>query len=195
MQRFHENLFTGTAFTENQRRDIRGRQFLHRAADLQHLRAGSDESLQRGLALPGLQATVFLLDPVQPRTTPDGDAEQVRIDRLFVEIIGTHCDRAHRIGAVVVAGDHDDLGIRRQGQHLLQQAKTLADTTGIGRQAQVQRDHRGFESAQMGERGFAVFGDLDIEVLETPLQLALQTRVIFHDEELVFCFSHRLSIL
>ena len=41
----------------------------------------------------------------------------------------------------------------------------------------------------------AIFGHCDLEILEAPLELALQTRVVFDNQQPVFAFTHGLSIL
>ena len=89
-----------------------------------------------------------------------------------------------------MAGDHDYLGIRRQGKDLLEERKALGNPAGIRRQTQVQRHDRRLQPAQVRNRTLAVLCHCDLEILETPLQLALQARVVFNNQEFVFAVCH-----
>jgi hypothetical protein len=142
-----------------------------------------------------LQPAIFLLDVVQAGSPADGYRQQIGVDRLLVEIIGAHGDSAHCIGSVVMTGDDDHLGVRCERQHLFEQTETLGDAPRIGRQTEIQGDYRRLQPAQLGQGAIAIFGDRDIEILEAPLELTLQTRVVLYDQQFVFGFCHRLAIL
>ena len=74
----------------------------------------------------------------------------------------------------------------------------LAQVTGVNEFANIVAQARFVHLAfalTLATLAFPIFGHDHLEVFEAPFQLTLQTGVIFDDEELVFCFSHRLSIL
>jgi hypothetical protein len=69
---------------------------------------------------------------VQPVGALDGQAEHLDLERFGEEIIGTQSDRAQRVGAIVLTGEDDDLGVRRQRQDLFEQLETFGDGIGSG---------------------------------------------------------------
>ena len=89
-----------------------------------------------------------------------------------------------------MAGDHDHLGIGRQGKNLLEERKALGNPAGIRRQTQIQRHHRRLQPAQVRNGALAVLCNRDLEIFKTPLQLALQARVVFNNQEFVFAVCH-----
>jgi hypothetical protein len=88
--------------------------------------------------------------------------------------------------AIAVAGDHDDLGVRRERQHLLQRLEPLADAVGIRWQPEILQHHGRLGAAQLADRGLPVAGDEHFVVVEAPLQLLLQPRVVLDDEQWEF---------
>ena len=82
----------------------------------------------------------------------DDQAELVDVDRLAVEIIGAERDRLERAFARAVARGDDDLGVGLEREDLGQRGEALGGAVGIGRQAEVERDHRGLVQAQQVDR-------------------------------------------
>ena len=66
------------------------------------------------------QLPVLLFERVDVERAADQQPQHVGVDRLLVEIVGAERDGAHGVVAVVVAGDDDDLGLRREAQDLPQ---------------------------------------------------------------------------
>jgi hypothetical protein len=71
--------------------------------------------LSRGmLPASALQGLVLALEFVDVLGPVDEEGEHLRVGGLLVEVVGAAGDGLHGVGAVVVAGDDDDLGLRRQ---------------------------------------------------------------------------------
>ena len=114
------------------------------------------------------------LDLVDVESPRDDQSKLVDVDRLAVEIIGAHRDRLKRALARAVAGGDDDLGVGLQPPDFGQRGEALVGAVGVGRQAEVERDHRRLVRAQRLDRAAAVAGsDYTIAVVG-PFQLALQ---------------------
>ena len=79
---------------------------------------------------------------VQVEGAGDDQAELVDVDRLAVEIIGAERDRLERAFAGAMAGGDDDLGVGLEREDFGQRREALVGAVGIGRQAEVERDHR-----------------------------------------------------
>ncbi len=120
----------------------------------------------------------------------DDELQYVSVHRLLVEVVGAEADRLDRILLVAMTGHDDDLRRRREAQHLLERRKPLGHAFGVGRQAEVLEHDGRLVPAQLRQCGIAVLGDEDIEVLETPPQLALQPLVVFHDQKPSTLFGH-----
>jgi hypothetical protein len=131
-------------------------------------------------ALQGLVLALELVDVLGP---VDEQREQFRVGGLLVEVIGAAGDGLHGVGAVVVAGDHDDLGLRRQGQDLAERGQALGDAAGVRRQAEVQQHHAGLVTAQGRDGRLAVAGDDHLVAVKGPAQLALQALVVLDDQQ------------
>jgi len=118
VERAGEALLAGPRGTEEQRRDMRRCKLLHRPADLEHFRAGRNDSRERHVFLAPLQATVLDFQFVDVLRAIDQKSEKFRVRRLLVEVVSAagHC--LDGVRAVVVACDDDDLGFRREGENL-----------------------------------------------------------------------------
>ena len=106
-----------------------------------------------------------------------------RIERLGKEVVRTERDRTARIGAVVLAGHDDDLGVGRELQDLLQRPESFADAAGLRRQPEVECHDGGFKASQLRDRLLAVGCDRDFVAVERPLHLQLQRWVVLHDQQ------------
>ena len=121
MQRLGHQLLTGTRLAQDQHRGIRRRDLFHRAADLQHAGTASDHPFKRRLELLRTEAPVFFLKFINAVGPIDDQLKHVGIDRLVEKIVGTHGHGAGGMLAVIIAGDDDDLGMRRLLQDIFQQ--------------------------------------------------------------------------
>ena len=83
--------------------------------------------------LAGTQTAVFLLQVVQAERTLDGQQQELGFEGLGEEIVGTQFDRAQRVGPVVLAGEDDHLGVRRDRQDLFEQSEALGRRIGVRR--------------------------------------------------------------
>ena len=125
MQSARQQFLARAALTKYQDGRIGIGYLFDHAANTQHLRISSDDARHRiGLA-HCLQASILLLEVVKAKRPIDGQAEQLRLERLGEEIVSPKFDSPQRVGAVVLARENDDLGIWRNGQNLLQQTKTF----------------------------------------------------------------------
>ena len=82
-----------------------------------------------------------------------------------------------------MAGRDHHLGGRRQLQNLLQRREALRRAVRVGRQAEVEGDHAGLVGTQQLDGLLAVAGHEHLIVLEAPLQLPLQARVVLDDQK------------
>jgi hypothetical protein len=64
------------------------------------------------------------------------------LERLGKEIIGAESNGAQRVGAIVLTGQDDDLGVRCQRQDLFEQLETFGDGIRVWRQAEIHRHDR-----------------------------------------------------
>ena len=110
-------------------------------------------------------------------------AQDFGVDRLLVEIPRAERHRAHGVVAVVVAGDHDDLGGAVDAEDFRERGHAFADAFRIGRQAQVLQHHVWFMAAQQGQCFGARRGHEHFVFVEAPLELLLQPLVVFDDQE------------
>src|SRR6185437_2386712 len=99
-------------------------------------------------------------------------------------------DRLQGVGAVVLAGQHDHLGIRGESVDLLEELQTFGRVVGLRRQPEIHGDDRRLIAAQLGERALAVAGDHRLVLVERPLHLLLQGRVVLDDQERAAILGH-----
>jgi hypothetical protein len=116
----------------------------------------------------------------------DDEREHGQVDRLLTEIIGAEPDCAQRVLASLPPGDHDDLGRRREAQQLGDGRKALFHPVRIGGQTEVLQHQRRLEPPRRGDRLLARAGTLDLEPIERPLQLPLQSRIVLDDQQSSF---------
>jgi hypothetical protein len=128
-------------------------------------------------------APVVLLHRMQEQGALYHQAQHVGVERLLLKIVGAHADRAQYIGAVLVTGQDNDLGVRRRAQDVAQQRQTLARAVRIGRQAQVHGHHGWLMAAQLRQRRFAPLGQQHLIVVQSPAQLLLQPRIVLHYQQ------------
>jgi hypothetical protein len=132
MHAARQQFLAGAAFTEQQHRRVGDRHLLDRAAHAQQLRVARDQAGQHIRLLHRLQAFVLLLQFMKAVGALDRQAEHLDLEGLGKEVVGAEGDRAQRVGAVVLAGEHDDLGVRRQRQDLFEQLEAFGDRIGSG---------------------------------------------------------------
>jgi hypothetical protein len=173
----------GAALAQQQHRSAAAGHALDEAADAQHLGVARQQPGQRIGLGHGLQAAVFLLQLGQAVGAFDGQRQHLGVEGLGLEVVGAQGHRAQRVRLVVLAGEHDDLQVGVDVQHLAQQLEAFRHRIGVGRQTQVHGHHAGVEAAQLHQRGLAVARRHRFEAVQRPLDLLLQSEVVLDDEQ------------
>ncbi len=188
VQAAREQLLAGAALAEQQHRHVGRREPLDVPAERSI--AGSRVSRPAsGSCMLTLCRTRFSrCRPASRNARSIDEVEQLGLERLRVEIVGAEADRLDRVRAVVLAGDHDDLRVRRDRQHLGEQREALGRAVRVRRQPEVHRDDRRLVATQLRHRGRAVLGDDDLVAVEAPAHLLLDAGVVLDDEQ------HRLLV-
>ena len=170
---------------EQHHRDVGIGDPLDGARDLRHFGRGGDHRAEHGAGVADLLAEplILALDVVELEGAADDQAELVDVDRLLVEIIGARRDRPERAFARAMARGDDHLGLGLERQDRLERREALGDAVGIGRQAEIERDHGGLGRAHQIERRIAVRGDQHLIIVIGPAQLALQPLVVLDDQQ------------
>src|SRR3546814_10316812 len=108
-----------------------------------HFGRGGDQRAghRAGVTDLALKASVLALDAVELEGAAYDEAELIDVDRLLVEVIGTGRDGPERALAGAVTRGDDNLGIGLQRENGLERRETLAHAVGIGREAEIGRDH------------------------------------------------------
>ena len=91
---------------------------------------------------------------------------------------------------------HDDFAVRQQRSHGSEDTEANLAAAGIGRQPEVQRDNLWWIAPQSRNR-FGLIGcdcHLHLRVGETPTHLALEPRIIFDDEKMLFRHATASSV-
>jgi hypothetical protein len=110
MQRLGQQFLTGTAFAEEQHRDVRRCDLLDRAQHRHHLRTARNDTLHRqGLACLG-EADNFSLELEELSRPVDNQRKDFRLDRLLVKIVSAELDGTQRMRPIFLAGSNDYLG-------------------------------------------------------------------------------------
>ena len=134
-----------------------------------------DEGLQRQLK--------WAYDGYEVVCASDDEAELVDVDRLLVEVVGAHCDRAGRAFARAVAGRDDDLGVGLQPEDFGEGREAFVGPVRIRRKAEVERDHRGLARPKRIDRLCTISGAHHLIAFVGPFELTLQALIVFHDEK------------
>ncbi len=129
-----------------------------------------------------LQLAVLLLERMHPKGARDDQLQDLRFDGLLAKIRSAEADCFDGVALITVAGDDDDLHLRRGLQDLLQCLQAFRYARRIGRQPQVLQHHRRLKPAQLRERLGARGGYPHPIFVKAPLELLLQTQVILHDQ-------------
>jgi hypothetical protein len=152
----------------------------------QHVGVARDQAGQGVGLVQGLQAAVFGLQFGQAVGAFDGQVQHVRLERLGQKVVRTQCHGAQRVGLVVLAREHDDLGGRLEVQDLLEQLEAFGHRVGVRRQAQVHGDHGGLVPAHLQQGALAVAGGDRLKAVQRPLDLLLQGQIVFDDQQRVW---------
>src|SRR3569623_3231847 len=179
-----EQFLARAAGAEQHHRDIGIRDALDRAGDLGHFRRGGIQPAQRGAALAFGEAAILHLQRMDMEGARDDQPERVDVDRLVVEIPRPFGDGAQRAFAGAVPRGDDHLGVGLERENLGQSGKAFADAVGIGRQAEVERDHCRLVGAQRVDRARPVAGDDHVVTVIGPAQLTLQAGIVLDDQQL-----------
>ncbi len=181
MQPAGQDFLAGAALAEQHRRDIRRRHPFDQTAHLEHPSVPRDETGQRA-ALLDLEAPVVLLQVVEPQRTIEGQGQQFGLEGLGEEVVGAHAHRPDGVLAIVLAGEHDDLGVGRKGEDLAEQPETLGDVVRGRRQAEIHRHDSRLVAPELGDRFFPVAGNHRLVLIEGPAHLLLQRRIVLDDQ-------------
>ena len=119
---------------------------------------------------------------MQTKGPVDDETQQVCVDGLVEKVVGSHGNRPGGVLAVIVAGNHDDLGVGRELERLGQCGEALLDAFGLRRQAEVLENHGGFVPSQLGNCLLSILGRVNVIALETPLELFQQPGIVFDDK-------------
>jgi hypothetical protein len=118
----------------------------------------------------------------QPEGALDGQVQQLGLEGLGEEVVGAHADRAQRVGRSFWPVSTMTL-VSPSTDSICSSSLKPSDVVGIGRQAQIHRDHRpagGGAPAPARFRGRRRHG---LEAVERPLDLLLQRQVVFDDQQ------------
>ena len=94
-------------------------------------------------------------------------------------------DGAQRVGAVFVAGGHDDLGVGGLGHDGFQRRQSLAGALIVRWKAEVEDDDRRLIAPEEIQRGGTVPGHKDRILRETPAKLPLQAGIVLDEKQTV----------
>src|SRR5690606_11906014 len=125
----------------------------------------------------------------------DGECEQFRLERLGVEVVGAQGNGAQCVFAIVLAGQHDDLGLGRERQQRMQQANAFRRVVRMRRQAQIHGDHRRLEAAHLRDGAVVVVGDDGFVLIESPTHLLLQRGLVLNDQQGFGFFVHAARLM
>ena len=195
VQALGEQFLARPARAEQHHRDRGARHPLDGARHLHHLGRAGDQAAEHGLLGTGRgdEPAVLLLDLVQRESAPHDQPERVDIERLLVEVVGAALDRLQRALACAVAAGDDHLGVGLQFHDRVEDGEAFGGAVGVGRQAEIERDHRRRLGAQGGNRAVAVARDHDGEVVIGPLELRLQPGIVLDDEQGRFLLGHHAT--
>ena len=136
-----QEFLAGTGFAGNQGGDIGRCNFFDRAANHQHFGAGGNNAFDVGaIALRG-QFAVFFFQFREAECPIYHKGEDVGIQRLLVEVAGSHAYGLDGVFLVFPPSHHDHFGHGRQAKDIFQQGETLSGAAGVGWQAKIQRHH------------------------------------------------------
>ena len=113
-----QQFLAGAAFAEYQHIDIGGRHFLDDAAHLQHRRIRGQQAIQWRGVEGGPAALQFLLQFIDPKCPGHQQFQDIDVHGFLAKVECALFDRHECVVAVIVAGNHDYLGARREFEHL-----------------------------------------------------------------------------
>jgi hypothetical protein len=188
-----QDLLAGARLAEEQHRGVGRRHALDRPAHPHHLGIPREDAAERLGALRRLEPAVLLLQVVQAEGALDDEGQELRLERLRVEVVRAKPDRLHRVRAVVLAGEDDHLRVGEERERLLQASQALGRLVRRGREPEVHRRDRRLEAAQLRERTLAVVRDDRLVLIERPAHLLLQRRVVLDDQQRPALFGRRCA--
>jgi hypothetical protein len=149
-----------------------------------HLGVARDQTTQCVGRLHRLKAPVLGLKLGKAERALENQVQPLRFEGLGEKVVGPERHRAQRVAVVVLAGQHDDLQVRVDVEHLAEQREALGRRVRVGRQAEVHRHHAGLVALELRQRRLAVVGRDRDKAVEGPLDLLLQRQVVFDDQKL-----------
>ena len=127
-----------------------------------------------------LQATVLRLQLVQ-RKARSITSVSSSLSKGLAQKSCAQADGLQGVRVVVLPGEHDDLGVRRRAQDLLQQAHSLGWFVGVRRQAEVHGDDRG-DAPDLRERLFRLPADTGA-YCSNAQRICEQGRIVLDDQQ------------
>ena len=194
VQRAGEEFLAGATVAQEQNRCVGRCHFLDQAANAQHLGIAGDQVGERTWMTHRLQAPILLLQVEEPKRAVDREREQLGLEWLGEEIVRAHSHGTHGVRAIVLPGQHDDLGVGCGGEDLLQQREPLGDRIGIGRQAEVHRDNRWSVPANLRHRGLGIRRRQRLVLVQRPADLLLKRQIVLDDKKRSRLLIHAAAV-
>ena len=183
MQATRQHLLASATFAQQHDGGVAAGYFFDGATHAQHARVTRHQARQCVRLLHRLQTFVFSLQFSQPERPLHRQVEQLGLERFGKKIVGPQGYCAQGVGPVVLAGEHNHLGVRVQRQNLLEQLEALRHRVRVGRQAEVHGDHGWQMAAHLHQCALAVVGGNRLEAVKRPLDLLLQRQIVFDDQQ------------
>ena len=152
VDRAREHFLARAALAQQQRRRVRRRDLLDRAADLEHRLARGDHAVERRSAERGDEPPILGLERVDLVRALHDELQRVDVDRLLVEVVGAEAHGFHGVALVAMARDHDDLRERRERENLAQRRETFGHALVVRRQTEILQHDGRLVPAQLVDR-------------------------------------------
>ena len=132
------------------------------------------------------------LERVDVERAADDQPQHVGIDGLLVEIVGAE-DTARTALSRSWLPVTTMTFVRGASSGSPERRHAFIHAFGIGRQPEILQHHRRLEAAQLRQWLRAVPPQQHLVLVEAPVQLLLQTQVVFDDQQFRLVFSSRTS--
>ena len=194
MQRAREQLLAGAGLAKNQKSGRCRSDLLDGATNLLHSRIARDDSRHHGCLLHRLKAPVLLLQIVNTECPLEHQRQDHGFEWFLAKIVGTQGDCLERVGAVVLPGKDDHLGVGCQCVNLLEELQALSRVVRTRRKTEVHRDDGRLVATHRGNCRLAIARDDRFVLIECPAHLFLQRRIVFDDEQVPARLAHAASL-
>ena len=193
MDRARHQLLAGAALALNQDRHVGlGHERQHRE-DLPHLRCAADDLLEpHGRLGLGRLPSVLHLEGLQIRAPVQHRLVLREVDGFGEIVERAQLHGAPGIRAVAVAGHDDDLRRGRRAKDVLEGLQAFLGGVGVRRESEIETDDVRVDLAQERESLRPVVREGQrIAFAERVFELGADGVVVFHDQELRLCRTHR----